>query len=191
MLPCSGETRHCSPKLSLHVCCPSFISPANYSVWCICNLRWWGIITSVLLRGARSPCQLIQYQCAHHSFSEQSTFQCIISFAPLGHSAKWELTLPLYRRKNWGWWQLTICPASQVEETEFEFGSSDNMTLPWGKKFRNKREQRWEQAKRNALEWRRRSVRQLQNYFKEKWRQIGIKLSFNYTFTSDLSLGKN
>lgn len=31
--------------------------------------------------------------------------------------------------------------SQQVAEAEFEFGSSDNMTLPLGKKFKNKREQ--------------------------------------------------
>lgn len=51
--------------------------------------------------------------------------------------------------------------SQQVAEAEFEFGSSDNMTLPLGKKFKNKREQWWEQAKSNALEWRRKSIWQL------------------------------
>lgn len=65
VLLCSGEIRRWSRKVSPRLL-PVFPSPANYSMWFIYNLQFWGVITCVLFRGAWGPRWLIQYQCICH-----------------------------------------------------------------------------------------------------------------------------
>lgn len=116
---------------TVHQSFPTCLLPGLHFL-CKLFLQVWSLITSVLFKGARGPCRLIQHQCRCH-FSANKAFSnalCHLNLMPILQNKYSQCHFTDEKTKSWG--LLTICATfhSPWQRQNLNVGSSDKMTLP-------------------------------------------------------------